>query len=319
MRAEQRGGGSLTTMTSAAASSSRGPQREQLGIARADTDEGHSARPYGRLLRTGRLRLSRRSAAAGLFSRGSRCALPHQLVGPLGDHLGREIAAQLARPLQGGRFRTSGSVVHRRTRQRPPIRCSVRSSNAAYAPTGRRAARPRGPRAGARSAVTAARVAGSSSVAENLDQVGTVGPALEGQRALAGRGQHLAGSKISETASSRLIRARPAKASTTASNSPVGDLAQPRVGVAADRHDVQVGAERAQLRHPARRSGADPGARAAGRPAWPAAGRRRASRGSSRRRDRGQRDALGRQRRQVLQRVHGEVDLAGQEPSRAAR
>ncbi len=76
----------------------------------------------------------------------------------------------------------------------------------------------------------------------------------------AGRGQHQHRVEDLGDLVGAAQPARPARASTTASSSPAEHLAQPGVHVAADRHDLEAEAERAQLGDPARRAGADAGA-----------------------------------------------------------
>ena len=86
----------------------------------------------------------------------------------------------------------------------------------------------------ARSASSAARAAASSTSSKRRALRG-----LQQQAALPGRGRERASG--APATSSRPSRASPAAASTSASTSPGGELAQPRVDVAADLDDVEVG------------------------------------------------------------------------------
>ena len=123
---------------------------------------------------------------------------------------------------------------HRAARSPASRRPSGSSATSARAATG--ALQPASSVASsARSAVTAARVCSSSSAAEQLDEAVVARPALHRQRALRGGGQHELGSRISVISAARPSRRRPAAARTTASSSPVGDLAQAGVDVAAHR------------------------------------------------------------------------------------
>ncbi len=149
-------------------------------------------------------------------------------------HLGREVAAQIL----GLRRNAGGGLAHRRAgRRRRRLRRSdseCARHRRANAPTGAEQPASRAART-ARSAVTAARVRGSSSTPRKSIEVGAVGPALHGQRALAGRGQHLLDLEDLGDLGLRPIRPGPAAASTTACSSPEVTLpirvsALPRIG-----------------------------------------------------------------------------------------
>ena len=126
------------------------------------------------------------------------------------------------------------------------------------------------------------------------------------------RAASAAGRAISVIASARPSRASPARASTTASSSPSATKPQPGVDVAAHGDDLEAEAERAQLRGPARRAGADPrpGRQLAQR--QPVAGDEHVA-GVLARRHGGEHEPRRRRGRQVLERVHGQVDLAAQQ------
>ena len=90
-------------------------------------------------------------------------------------------------PTSGRERVPSGDIATARTHSSSP---SSPSATSASAPIGAEQP-PSRVASTARSAVTAARVAGSSRRGQLADQVGVVGPALDGQRALARGGQHL--------------------------------------------------------------------------------------------------------------------------------
>ena len=75
-----------------------------------------------------------------------------------------------------------------------------------------------------------------------------------------GAGSMRGGSSIRRCASAQPSRVSPAAASTIASYSPVVELSQPRVDVAANAGDVQIGPQVEQLRPPPQAAGADAGA-----------------------------------------------------------
>ena len=89
---------------------------------------------------------------------------------------------------------------------------------------------------------------------------GVVGAALDGERALAGGGQHLDRVEHLGGLVERPSRRSPARASTTASSWPSATLPQPGVDVAAEAGDDQAEAEGVELGGAARRAGADAGA-----------------------------------------------------------
>ena len=109
--------------------------------------------------------------------------------------------------------------------RRPPIGPKPQS-----APSSRRAAPP-APRV---RPSTASRVAASSSAATDAERVGVVGAALDRQRPLPRRRQHPRRLEQLGDRSPQPSRFSPAAASTIASYSPVVELSQPRVDVAAN-------------------------------------------------------------------------------------
>ena len=145
---------------------------------------------------------------------------------------------------------------------------------------------------------------------------GCVGADLERQRALRGRGGPCADveelgclTEPPESLESRGGQHEPVHAAVIVG---VVEAPQPGVDVAADADDLEIGSGREQLRAPARRPGAH--ARARGQPRQGhAVARREGVAGVGAHRDGRETDAVGRRRRQVLEGVHDEVDLAGQE------
>ena len=147
---------------------------------------------------------------------------------------------------------------------------------------------------------------------EQCRQLGLIVPALHGEGALAGGREHLVrlenlrdGVGVADPGQAGVGQHHPVELA-------VAHLAQPGVGVAADRDAAQVGAEPEQLRGPPRRAGADP--RAGGEIGELGAVPRdervpRVITG----RHRGQHDARRGPGRQVLQRVHGQVHPAAEQ------
>ena len=163
----------------------------------------------------------------------------------------------------------------------------------------------------ARSASTVARVARVVEGGQRGDEV-VVGAALDRERALAGRGQHL---QRVEHLGDLLEPADPGQPGAGEQHRVVlagADLADPGVDVATDARHVQTEAEGVQLRDPARRAGADPAAGRELAEGEPVAGDDDVARVLARRYG-GERDPVGGGGRQVLERVHGDVDLAAQQ------
>ena len=94
--------------------------------------------------------------------------------------------------------------------------------------------------------------------------------------------------------SARPSRFRPAHARKVRVRHALGELAQPRLDVAAERHDLEVGAPVQHLRLPPQRRGADDRARRAARRAMPYLRLMKASRTSSRCSSGAEREAGGR-------------------------
>ena len=160
------------------------------------------------------------------------------------------------------------------------------------------------------------------------DQLRLVGARLQRDEPLADLGQHdLGRRRESRSRRARPSRSRPHAASTIAARPRSRALAQPRVDVAAEALDVQVGAQtapscaRPPRARPCRRG------RPAGTSASAPCGPHQASRGSARGRHGREREVGGVIGRQVLRRVHGDVDQPaaqgllelGAEDSRARR
>ena len=130
-------------------------------------------------------------------------------------------------------------------------------------------------------------------MAEELGQVAVPGPALDRQRALAGRRQHVLGLEDLAHHVEPAQPAQPGAASTTASSSPAPTLPSRVSDVAADGHAADVLAQQQQLGRAARRPGADRRRPAADRPAWPRPGDQSVARILPDR-HRGQHDSVGR-------------------------
>ena len=197
------------------------------------------------------------------------------------------------------------------------LSCSI-SVPAAYAPTG--ALQPAAnPASTARSAVTAARLAWSSTWASSAARSLSAAAAFHRQRALPGRGQHLF--RLEDLGHG----VQPADPGQPGAGQQHGvqlarfDLAQPGARVAADRAPAGCRGAAAAAGRPGAASrcrqwprGAGPRTwRRPGRPARPA-GRPRTGTAASTSPGAG---AAG----QVLERVHGQVDLAGRAGFPAAR
>ena len=112
--------------------------------------------------------------------------------------------------------------------------------------------------------------------------------------------------------STRPSRARPGTCQHDRVELTGGDLADAGVDVAADADQLDAETERGQLGDPTRGAGADPGADGQLAEGEPVAGHDHVARVLAQRHG-GQGDAVGRRGRQVLERVHGQVDLAAQQ------
>jgi tetratricopeptide (TPR) repeat protein len=141
---------------------------------------------------------------------------------------------------------------------------------------------------------------------EHLQQFPVAGADLDGQRALAGRRRE---QRRVEQLGDRVVQAQPPQPGGSQDHrvQPGLDLRQPGRDVAPDRHDLDIGAQRPQLRDPPRGPGSHPGTRAQALPGGTA---ERVERVSARRGHR-QDQALVPGGGEVLERVNGDVDAPG--------
>ena len=206
-------------------------QREQPGIAGAGADQAHAAR-------------SSSEQPARAARRAARCAT---------------VAARARRPP------ARGARLARRADMRVPV--DGRSPARAAAGARRRASRApraaccsrrrsrRGTRARRRRRRSAAAIGDGG---EQRTRRGVVGARLERERALPDRRQEVVGARAARPPGSRGRGGRGRRRrARCASTSPPRQLAEPRVDVAAQEHDLEVGAARQQLRAAADARGAD--------------------------------------------------------------
>ena len=271
-------------------------------------------------------RIWRRSwsrSSPGALRSGSVAAIgstsaPDQVGGTLGEHVGGE-ARRRSRRHRAVRWRTAGRTGRRRRRRR---RRAARARRRRHRRRRRRAhrpepcSRPPGRRAGVRSAVTAARVA---RVVEGGASIATSSGSSSARHSTAsapwpGAGSICSGSRTSVTSSEPAEPGEAGAGEHDGVELAVGDLAEPGVDVAADRRRcsrprpsaVQLGRSGAASR--CRRGAGRQARRGSGRRGRPArrAGPRAAGTAASA-------SPSGAAGRQVLQRVDGEVDLAGEQ------
>ena len=264
---------------------------------------------------------------------GSSCSLPHKTGRTLGQHLGRRARVRAPRCLRATQVRdrwwTSAPARSRRcvpttprrrisvTADCPSARTSASAPTGALQPASRAASRDR-------SAVTAARVYGSSSSASEATRVGVRRHALDCQGPLAGGGQdhvdrqelgHLCGpADPAEPGRGEHHRVELAARGRSRCGCRCCRGSGPSRcgarGCERTRSAAPCGAA-SRYRSGRRRGSSLEASARPGRPARPGGPRARGIAASTR--------SLGLRGRQVLQGVHGEVDLARSAARRAAR